>query len=90
MEGGCGYCVCVYVRACMRVCVCVCVSITHLSLPGSWLSSVEGASKKGVEALFNGQEDEPGNEGAQISDDVIDSLLSKGEHPKYRHDIALS
>ena len=62
----------------------------HLSLPSSWLSSVESASKESVEALLDRQEDKPSNQGAQISDDVIDSLLSKGEDPKYRHHIALS
>lgn len=66
------------------------VSKTHLFLSSDITSSLQDFSKEDVEAFLNGQEDEAGHHGAQVVDDVIDSLVPKAEDVQKRHDIALA
>lgn len=53
-------------------------------------TSLQDFSEEDVEAFLNGQEDEAGHHGAQVVDDVVDSLVSKAENVQERHDVALS
>ena len=74
----------------MGGCEGVCLSPPHLLLPGNRLSSEQQAGKEDVEALLDGEEDEPSHHGAQVVDDVVDPLLGKGQHSKHRHHVTLS
>lgn len=66
------------------------LSKPHLLLSSDITTSFQNFSKEDVEAFLNGQEDEAGHHGAQVVDDVVDSLVSKAENVQERHDIALA
>lgn len=54
------------------------------------MSSLQDFGKEDVEALLNRQEDEAGHHGAQIIDDIINSLVSKAEDVQECHDVTLA
>lgn len=66
------------------------MSKTHLFLSSDITSSLQDFSKEDVEAFLNGQEDEAGHHGAEVVDDVVDTLVSKAENVQKRHDVALA
>lgn len=66
------------------------LSKTHLFLSFDITTSLQDFSKEDVEAFLNGQEDEASHHGAQVVDDVVDSLVPKAEDVQERHDVAFT
>lgn len=66
------------------------VFVSHLFLTFDITSSFHHFAKEDVEALLDGQEDEASHHGAQIIDNVINSLVSEAEDVQEGHDITLT
>lgn len=62
----------------------------HLFLTPDVTATLKDFGEEDVEAFFDGQKDEAGHHGAQVVDDVIDSLVAKAENVEERHHVALS
>lgn len=54
------------------------------------MPSLQHFGKEYVEAFFNWQEDEARHHGAQIIDDIINTLISKAEDVQKGHDVSLT
>lgn len=61
----------------------------HLFLTFYITSSLQHFGKEDVEAFLNRQEDEASHHGAQIIDNIINSLVSKAEDVQEGHDVPL-
>lgn len=70
--------------------VCVHFHSSDLFLTFDITPSLQHFGKKDVEAFLDGQEDEACHHGAQIIDNVINSLVSKAENVHKGHDISLA
>lgn len=53
-------------------------------------SSLQYFGKEDVETFLNGPEDEASHHGAQITDDVVDTLVSEAEDVQEGHDVAFA
>lgn len=63
---------------------------SHLILTFDVRSSHQHSGKEDVEAFLNGQKDKAGHHGAQVIDDVVNSLVSKAEDIQESHDVAFA
>lgn len=67
-----------------------CFYSTDLLLALNITASLKHFGKEDVEALLDGQKDEACHHGAQIIDDIINTLVSKAEDVQEGHDVTLT